>query len=48
MSIGYGHKGRPRKDAKPMTKTEYRVNVRLAFNEGRAKALSQGCGVRVP
>jgi len=47
VSIGYGHRGRPRKDERPMTKTEFRVNVELAFNEERAKALSQDRGVRV-
>ena len=47
VSIGYGHRGRPRKDAKPMTKTEYKVNVRLAFDGERAKTLKQDRGVRV-
>ena len=31
VSMGYGRRGRPRKDAKPMTKTECKANVRLAF-----------------
>ena len=47
ISRGYGHRGRPRKDEKPMTKTEFRVNIQLEFNEERAKALSQDRGVRV-
>lgn len=47
VSVGYGHRGRPRKDEKPITKTEYKVNVELVFNEERAKALSQDRGVRV-
>ena len=47
IPLGYGHRGRPRKDAKPMTKTEYRVNVELVFDEERAKALSRDRGVRV-
>ncbi len=45
--LGYGRRGRPRKDAKPMTKTEYRVSIGLEFDEERAKALSQDRGVRV-
>lgn len=47
ISMGYGHRGRPRKDEKPVTKTEYAVNVQLEFDEERAKALSQDRGVRV-
>ena len=47
IPLGYGHRGRPRKDEKPMTKVEYRVNVELVFDEERAKALSQDRGVRV-
>lgn len=47
VSIGYGHRGRPRKDERPMSKTEYKVNVGLAFNEERAKTLTQDRGVRV-
>ena len=47
VSIGYGHRGRPGKDEKPMTKTEFRVDVELAFNEERATSLSQDRGVRV-
>jgi transposase len=47
VSLGYGHRGRPRKDAKPLTKTEYRVSIELVFDEERAKALSQDRGVRV-
>ena len=47
VSVGYGHRGRPRKDEKPITKTEYKVNVELVFNEERAKALSQDRGARV-
>ena len=47
VSMGYGHRGRPRKDAKPMTKTEYKVNVELVFNEEKARSLSQDRGVRV-
>ena len=27
VSLGYGHRGRPRKDAKPMMKTEYKVST---------------------
>ena len=44
---GYGHRGRPRKDERPLTKTEYRVSIELGFDEERAKALSQDRGVRV-
>lgn len=47
IPLGYGHRGRPRKDAKPMTKTEYKVGIELEFDEERAKALSQDRGVRV-
>jgi len=47
VSMGYGRRGRPRKDAKPLTKTECKVNVRLAFDGERAKALSQDRGLRV-
>ena len=47
VSMGYGHRGRPRKDERPMTKAEYRVGIDLVFNEERAKALSQDRGVRV-
>jgi len=47
IPLGYGHRGRPRKDSKPMTKTEYKVNIELEFDEERAKALSQDRGVRV-
>ena len=46
VSLGYGHRGRPKKDARPMMKTEYRVRVEV-FEEERAKALSQDRGVRV-
>ena len=47
VSLGYGHRGRPRKDEKPLTKTEYKVNVELVFNGERAKTLTQDRGVRV-
>ena len=38
IPLGYGHRGRPRKDAKPMMKTEYKVSVELVFDEERAKS----------
>ncbi len=47
VSAGYGHRGRPRKDEKPMTKTEYRVNIRLVFDRTKAKRLSQDRNVSV-
>ena len=47
VSMGYSHRGRPRKDEKPLTKTEYRVSIELVFNEERAKMLTQDRGVRV-
>lgn len=47
VSMGYGHRGRPRKGEVPTVKTEYRVNVKLTFDEERAVALSQGRDVRV-
>ena len=45
--MGYGHRGRPRKDEKPLTKTEYQVDVELAFDVEKAKRLSQDRGVSV-
>ena len=47
VSAGYGHRGRPRKDEKPMTKTEYRVNIILVFDRAKAKRLSQDRNVSV-
>jgi len=47
VSLGYGHRGRPRKDEKPITRIEYRVGIELEFDEERARALSQDRGVRV-
>ena len=47
VSLGYGHRGRPPKGSRPMTKTEYKVSVELAFDGERAKALSQDRGARV-
>ena len=47
IPMGYGHRGRPRKDEKPLTKTEYRVDVELAFDVDKAKRLSQDRGVSV-
>lgn len=47
ISIGYGHRGRPRKDEKPRMKTEYRVNILLKFDEEKAKELSKDRGVSV-
>lgn len=47
MYAGYGHRGRPRKDERPLTKTEYRVNIRLVFDRAKAKRLSQDRNVSV-
>ena len=47
ICLGYGHRGRPRKGETPMTRTEYRVDVELVFDEERAVALSRDRGVRV-
>lgn len=47
VSLGYGHRGRPKKDEKPLTKTEYKVDVKLRFDEERARELTQERGVRV-
>jgi transposase len=47
VSTGYSHRGRPRKDEKPLMKTEYKVNVELVFNEERAKMPTQDRRVRV-
>ena len=47
VSMGYGHRGRPKKGEVPIVKTEYRVDVKLTFNEERAIALSQNRDVRV-
>ena len=47
IPMGYGHRGRPRKDEKPLTKTEYRVDIELVFNVEKAKRLSQDRGVSV-
>ena len=47
VSLGYGHRGRPRKGEAPRSRTEYAVRVELAFDEERARALSQDRGVRV-
>ena len=47
IPIGYGHRGRPRKDEKPRMKTEYRVNILLEFDEEKAKELSKDRGVSV-
>lgn len=47
VSLGYGHRGRPRKGEKPVTKTEYKVGIELTFNSERAKALSRDRCVRV-
>jgi len=44
---GYGHRGRPRKDEKPIIVTKYRVEVELVFNEERAEMLSRDRGIRV-
>ncbi len=33
IPLGYEHRGRPRKDARPMMKTEYKVSVELVFDE---------------
>lgn len=47
ISDGYGHRGRPKRGSKPTTRTEYKVNIELVFDEERAKSLSQDRGVRV-
>ena len=47
IDMGYGHPGRPRKGELPMRKTEYRVSVKMEFDEERARQLSQDRGVRV-
>ena len=47
VSLGYGHRGRPRKDEVPVMKIEYKVNVGFTFNEERAIALSRGRDIRV-
>ena len=47
ICLGYGHGGRPRKGEIPMTRTEYRADVELVFDEERAAALSRDRGARV-
>ena len=41
IDLGYGHPGRPRKGELPMKKTEYRVSVKMEFDEEKARQLSQ-------
>ena len=47
VNKGYGHRGRPRKDEKPIIKTEYKVDVELEFDESIAKRMSKERNVRV-
>ena len=47
VNIGYGHRGRPRKDESPIIRTEYMVDVSLEFDEDLAKELSKDRSVRV-
>lgn len=47
VSLGYGHRRRPRKNKVPVMKTEYKVNVEFTFDKERAIALSQDRDVRV-
>ena len=47
VSLGYGHRGRPKKDEVPVMKTEYKMNVGFTFNEERAIARSQDRDIRV-
>ena len=47
VNLGYGRRGRSGKGDSPRIVTEYRVDVDLSFNEGRAVTLSKDRGVRV-
>ena len=47
VNLGYGRRGRPNKGESPRIVTEYRVDVELSFNKGRAVTLPQDRGVWV-